>query len=96
MFIPEDHAMGYLDDQSDRNSIFAQQPTSSRRSQVDAQRQVRAGMLRQSHAQEQYYKLGDMLVFHRVKGHHAGPGGHWFGPAKVLAQEGSKRGGVPG
>ena len=93
MFIPEDHAMGYLDDQPDRNSIFAQ-PTSSRGSQVDAQRRVRAGMLRQSHAQ-QYYKLGDMLVFHRVKGHHAGPG-HWFGPAKVLAQEGSKRGGVPG
>ena len=66
--------------------------------QHDAKRRVRAALLRQGHSPSQEYQIGDMVSFMRKqKSHHAGI--KWYGPARVIAQEGKNvwllHGGVP-
>ena len=69
----------------------------------DSKRRVRAAMLRQGFEEPITYKLGDMVAFMRKqksnleKGIQAGI--KWYGPARVIAQEGKNvwllHGGVP-
>ena len=66
--------------------------------QHDAKRRVRAALLRQGHTPSGSYQIGDMVSFMRKqKSLHTGI--KWYGPARVLAQEGKNvwllHGGVP-
>lgn len=63
--------------------------------QEDSSRRVRAAMLRKGGSEEAVYKTGDFVAFMRRRG--GGP--KWYGPARVLVQEGKNiwvlHGGVP-
>ena len=63
--------------------------------QEDSSRRVRAAMLRKGGSEEAVYKTGDFVAFMRRRG--GGP--KWYGPARVLVQEGKNNwvlhGGVP-
>ena len=63
--------------------------------QEDSTRRVRAALLRKGGSEEAVYKTGDFVAFMRRRG--GGP--KWFGPARVLVQEGKNiwvlHGGVP-
>ena len=63
--------------------------------QEDSTRRVKAALLRKGGSEEAVYKTGDFVAFMRRRG--GGP--KWFGPARVLVQEGKNiwvlHGGVP-
>ena len=63
--------------------------------QEDSQKRIRKGILRQGGSEHGIYRTGDMVSFQRKRGGKP----RWFGPARVLVQEGRNlwilHGGVP-
>ncbi len=64
----------------------------------DSERRVRASMMRQEFTDSGFYKVGDLVSFMRKQKSHT-TGIKWYGPARVLAQEGKNvwllHGGIP-
>ena len=64
----------------------------------DSKRRVRASMMRQGFTDSGIYKIGDLVSFMRKQKSHS-TGIKWYGPARVLAQEGKNvwllHGGIP-
>ena len=66
--------------------------------QVDSSQRIRAAMLRKSVPSRGPFVMGDLVCFHRRQGGRAG--WKWFGPARVIGQEGRStlwvvHGGIP-
>ncbi|CAE7536321.1 RE2 [Symbiodinium microadriaticum] len=67
-------------------------------SRVDSSQRIRAAMLRKSVPGRGPFHMGDLVCFHRRQGSKAG--WKWFGPARVIGQEGRStlwvcHGGIP-